>query len=444
MTELFLELANVLIAYIPGPVFRLFPMWKTRDVTTRAIAVVYCCFTLYICAGFLIVKQFWPVDFQVLQIFKASLSLPLMIIPFWIFRKRVWQNIFLLSVSFMYGPISIGMGMYAGQNWLQSAAHPLLTANIASLAIMAFTLPPLLLILRRLYENPNMKRSALWRFIWLLPALYFAMFLLIGNPFVAGYLRRNVSFIMVRVLVYCALLLTCYLLETAMRQASDNVTLKEYARAIENQLAIQREHYGRLMRNAETVKFMRHDMRHHLTLMGELATGVSKLEEYIRSLSEKLSYAQEKFYCTNYAVNAVTAHYLGMAENEGASVEARLEIPEDTGLIPAMDLCVIIGNLLENAVEACRRVKNGNKFIRVRARIEGDSLSIVVINSFDGLWRECGKDGVYLSRKINEGESPREGVGLSSVKAVCGKHRGFAQYEIAGDVWESSALVHME
>ena len=37
-----------------------------------------------------------------------------------------------------------------------------------------------------------------------------------------------------------------------------------------------------------------------------------------------------------------------------------------------------------------------------------------------------------------------QGVGLSSVKAICGKHRGLVQYEIAGDVWKSSALVRVE
>ena len=97
---------------------------------------------------------------------------------------------------------------------------------------------------------------------------------------------------------------------------------------------------------------------------------------------------------------------------------------------------------LENAVEACRRMERGNKFVRVRSRIAGDTLSIVVENSFDGLWRV--KNGTYLSRKENAEAQDREGVGLSSVRAVCLKHRGLAQNEIIGDVWKSSALVHME
>jgi sensor histidine kinase regulating citrate/malate metabolism len=105
-----------------------------------------------------------------------------------------------------------------------------------------------------------------------------------------------------------------------------------------------------------------------------------------------------------------------------------------------MDLCVIVGNFLENAVEACRRMKRGNKFIRVRSRIEGNTLSIVVNNSFDGLWME--EEGVYLSRKGADGT--RKGVGLASVRAICDKYGWLCKYEITGDVWKSSALVDME
>jgi signal transduction histidine kinase len=207
-------------------------------------------------------------------------------------------------------------------------------------------------------------------------------------------------------------------------------------------LDTRRDQYARLMQDAETVKFMRHDMRHHLNLIGELAReDATKLQEYIQGLSEKLAAAQEKRYCANHVVNAVIAHYLAAAENEGVNVEARLVIPEDTGLVPAMDLCVIVGNFLENALEACRRVKRENRFIRIRSRVASERLSIVVTNSFDGLWREQG--GVYLSRKT-EGEEAREGVGLSSVKAVCEQHQGIVQYEITDDTWKSSALVHME
>jgi sensor histidine kinase regulating citrate/malate metabolism len=107
-----------------------------------------------------------------------------------------------------------------------------------------------------------------------------------------------------------------------------------------------------------------------------------------------------------------------------------------------MDLCIVVGNFLENAIEACRIMKHGEKFIRVRAQIKNDALSVAVENSFDGEWRERG--GVYMSRKNPGGEGvPREGVGLTSVRAVCAKYDGKMKVGIKGNVWRSSALLDL-
>ena len=445
MTELLLELLNVtVIPYIAAFSIRLYPMWKTRDVKVRTILIVYSCLMLSMCAGFMALKKFWPVDLRIAQLYKLSTGLPFILMPFWFFRKRIWQNFFLFAVSLMYSPLSVGIGIYASANWFTDAAYPLLGANIVSFAVIALTLPPLLFILRRLLENPDARQTGIWQFIWILPTSFFGLYMLTGSFMDPGAFKGSAFFI-IRALLYGALLLICYLLETAMRQVSENVTLKGNARMTERQLDLQREQYARFMEHVGTIKSIRHDMRDHLAAMkGYVSFGeVEKLGALMSKLASAIPPADEIILCENFAVNAVTAHYLGIATREGVSVEAQLDIPTETGLVPAVDLCVIMGNFLENAVEACRRMESGNKFIRVYSRINGDALSIVVTNSFDGKWFEGEKNGSYLSRKTESGE-PREGIGLSSVKAVSEKHEGLAQYEITGDVWKSSALVHME
>jgi len=198
------------------------------------------------------------------------------------------------------------------------------------------------------------------------------------------------------------------------------------------------------MENAEAIKAMRHDMRHQLTvIIGYNNTGEhDKLGAYLAELIASIPVNTERQLCANFAVNAVAAHYLGLAESEGVAVNAKLDIPEDTGGVPAMDLCVIIGNLLENAVEACRRMKHGSKNIRVRSRTDGDSLTIVITNSFDGQWRM--ENSVFLSQKDGDKTKAHEGVGLSSVKAVCEKHRGLVDHDINGNIWTVTVLIHLE
>jgi sensor histidine kinase YesM len=221
---------------------------------------------------------------------------------------------------------------------------------------------------------------------------------------------------------------------------SKNIQLKSEAVLKDQMIDMQREHYKQLMQDAERTKTLHHDTRHHLAVIGGYnESGDSgKLAEYISGLTETMP-VLDKVYCENSAVNIVAANYIAMAEREGVTVTATLVVPEDTGNVPVIDLCVIAGNLLNNAVEACRRMEEGDKFISVVSRVKSGSLSFVVENSFNG--KSDMRNGVYYSMK--DGAGVREGTGLSSVKNVCERHGGIVEFEAAGEVWKSSALVEM-
>jgi len=255
---------------------------------------------------------------------------------------------------------------------------------------------------------------------------------------------KGSAFFIIRALLYGTMLLTCYLLEKAMRQVSENVTLKENARMTERQLDSQREQYERLMENLQHEKTVRHDVRHHLAVMKGFgaACDLDNLNRYLDKLTDGLP-VFENVYCKNYAVSAIVNHHLSAAGSEYIRLDIKLDIPEKTGRVPGMDLCVVMGNMMENAVEACRRMEHGERFIRARTLIQGVYLTLVVENSFDGLWNEKG--GVYFSRKSEKaGSAPQEGIGLSSVKAVCEKHGGRAVFGPKGKVWYSSAMVNID
>ena len=446
MTGQLLEPAGVFIGYIAGFVscyaIQIYPMWETRGLTTRTVFAFIACLTVVQSAGLFLLFRFTDFDLSTISAYKLISALPSMIFPFFIFRKRTLQSIFLLSIHLIYNITPIGISNYAYDYWFSSFAYPMLTANILLIAITAITLPFVVYVLRRMFQNTYIGSAGMfWRYFWLIPVLFFAIILLSDNYLIFS-LGRDISFVAMRLLTLAVLMFVCYLLDASLRQVSENIELKEHARTAEKQLDMHREQYERITQNAEASRNLRHDLRHHFTAVSRLAEDESaeRTKAYLDELSDQVVFGQEKTYCKNHAANAVAAHYLGIAESEGVKVEAALRVPEDTNDVPAMDICVILGNFLENALEACRRMEQGDRFISVRSRIDGDTLSIVVTNSYDGVWRE--ENGVYLSRK-KQGKTSREGVGLSSVRAVCEKHRGFAQYEITTDVWKSCALVHM-
>ena len=141
--------------------------------------------------------------------------------------------------------------------------------------------------------------------------------------------------------------------------------------------------------------------------------------------------------CENYAVNAVAAHYYAMAQQAEIDISVRLALPQKLENAVESDLCVVVGNLMENAIEACGRMTEGRRFIRVGSGLEHGVLTLTADNSFSGKLRK--RDHAFLSSK-----RPGEGMGISSVTAVARKYGGNARFEERDEVFQASVYLRVE
>jgi signal transduction histidine kinase len=201
----------------------------------------------------------------------------------------------------------------------------------------------------------------------------------------------------------------------------------------------QRERYAALMERESRISEFRHDLRHHIAVIRQYNADDDPdgLNSYLDKFALGIPQPSSSV-CQNYAVNAVAQHYLSMASDEGVVTDVLMDVPKSVGRVHDIDLCVIAGNFLENALDACRMMKEGERYIRVRAKIKADTLAIAVENSFDGVKYE--KKGVYLSRK----RAARScGIGISSVEAICKKYDGAIKFDVGENVWRSCALVDL-
>ena len=106
-----------------------------------------------------------------------------------------------------------------------------------------------------------------------------------------------------------------------------------------------------------------------------------------------------------------------MAQKGGIGIQISTDLPDP--LYPSdNDLCVILGNLLENAVEAVKKLPKEQRLIRFQMFYENSSLMIEVINRFDGPPPPVGEHPVSAKRK------GRTGIGLDSVRAAARKYNG--------------------
>lgn len=192
----------------------------------------------------------------------------------------------------------------------------------------------------------------------------------------------------------------------------------EEQRQMERQLTMQVEHLRQMNQKVEESAKLRHDFRHHLrTLMTLSEEGRrEELENYIRGITVINEGTRLGRLTDNIELDALVQYYNNLARSSGIQFRARLQLPGEVNF-PIVDLCGLLGNLLENAVEACQRQQTGEKTIFIAGRLHGGQLEFVLDNSFDGKLKTIG--GKYLSSKRRG-----FGLGVSSVLETVERYDG--------------------
>lgn len=233
--------------------------------------------------------------------------------------------------------------------------------------------------------------------------------------------------IVVYLLLVVTGLITHYVSLRMMLESARRARLAAENRAQERQLALQAQGFEQMMESINQARAARHDLRHHLSVLaGYVRAGsMDELSAYLQEYARSLPDDSEQPLCANHAVDVLVRHYLADARQAGAQVEAKLVVPQNTG-IPGTDLCIVFGNLFENAAQSVARQTQGERFIRSRCETTAGKLVLTIDNS-------CPL-----------GEEPgRPGVGLSSVGAVAKKYNGTVRFEQVNGVYKSAVLLHM-
>jgi sensor histidine kinase regulating citrate/malate metabolism len=195
-------------------------------------------------------------------------------------------------------------------------------------------------------------------------------------------------------------------------------TKSEYEIKLSNEaLQAAQNYYNALTASVNEAQTLRHDIKHTLTAAAELIKhGNSK--EALELLSNDVSFEVPMSFCSHPIVNALLNMYAVRMKETGTDFNVKAVLPADIP-INSGDICVLLGNLLENAYEACTHISDSNRCAKLRIKSDGNSLTCVVKNSFDGKVLANPISRTYISSRKEKG-----GIGLVSVKAVCEKYNG--------------------
>lgn len=245
---------------------------------------------------------------------------------------------------------------------------------------------------------------------------------------------------MVILLISCILLalnlLTFYVLDR----------LEEYSSAYyEKELLTRQNRAYRaefdLMRQSERqASALRHDMKNHLAVLWEYAARgkIQELERYLDAFGQKLI-RPGLIYTGNPDIDSILNYKLGQAEDAGARLELDIKLPESF-TADAFDLNIILGNLLDNAVEALPA--SSDKWIAISLRVDRGVFFLRIANGYDGMiLQTVGSDGpIYRSRKKGEGH----GLGLGIVRRIVDKYHGELQIESAKAIFTVEAILYLK
>lgn len=164
----------------------------------------------------------------------------------------------------------------------------------------------------------------------------------------------------------------------------------------------------------------RHDYHNHMqTLKAHLALGqYGLMDEYLNKLDEDLDSIDFMIKTGNVNVDAILNIKLSLAKSKEITISCTANLPEKIS-ISDIDLCVLIGNILDNAVESCETIEEKeDRFLRVYISILKQQLYISVTNSTKEKVRKFNFE--YRSNKRGN-----HGYGLKRIDNIVNKYQGF-------------------
>lgn len=207
-----------------------------------------------------------------------------------------------------------------------------------------------------------------------------------------------------------------------------------------NQLDIQILCYKEIQNDIETMRKTRHDMRHHLRILANfLAENRQKdAMNYLEHVTGIIITQETETFCVEPAINSVLQYYVGEARQYGIKCDIQVKMAECK--IEIMDMTMIIGNCLENAVHACKELE-GERFIRLKIGMVNSTIAMVMENSSAGQKVKMKKGKVETNgfRKMSTymKRDDGTGIGLLSIASTVKKYKGTAEFKYEEGVFYS-------
>lgn len=201
---------------------------------------------------------------------------------------------------------------------------------------------------------------------------------------------------------------------------------------------LMNRHYEEVENMYRTMRAWRHDYHNHIQAANSYLE-LKKYDElavYLKQLDENLHEIDQIVKTGSLMADAILNSKLALMREYHIRTEVTAHVPSEMKITDT-ELCVLLGNLLDNAIEACREVtKEQNRFIKIYMDTLQNQFYISIMNGMKGKAKKHGK--LFQSTKE---DARLHGFGLTRVNRIVEKYGGFLDCQSEEDVFATEVLL---
>lgn len=206
-----------------------------------------------------------------------------------------------------------------------------------------------------------------------------------------------------------------YLYEKILERQKEILSIK----LLQQQNAFYEKQFELISQSQKSVRTFRHDIKNHLTVIQSQIMQGRKQDalKYMQDVFNVLDCPSILLKTNNFTIGSILGSKILEADNNGIAVDCKLSVP-DSLKISDYDLTAVIGNLMDNAIEAVKPLDekiSGSKKITVKITLDKEILFISISNPYNRTYVKDNDKSLKVSH---------HGLGLKSVRSVLEKYNG--------------------
>jgi signal transduction histidine kinase len=253
--------------------------------------------------------------------------------------------------------------------------------------------------------------------------------------------RRYIALLSVGIVIFTTVILKIIkkIIEYAVKEVEWNSKERAYKR--------QTFYIKNMDDMFKNLRAQRHDFNHHIGCIYGLINmeQFEKTKEYIEELTKETTEYNEIINVGNPILASLLNTKITKAKKKKIEVDIDIDINTNINTnisIKYIDISIIIGNLLDNAIEACDNVEEDNRYIEVNIYNKMNNLIIKVANS--KLSQKEPEEKMNNKGFTTKADTQNHGFGLANIKQTIEKYKGIIKIEDESNIFKINIAIPID